>query len=187
MSNQYLEYMLYDSDSDPIGLPDGVLFLSEKETLKMESAAGQLMSLFQENKYRIVTPPIFEYYEIFEKGGGPEIARKTFSFKDKEGKLLSLRYDMTTPIARMTSMKYSQKELPLKFCYCGDVFREQPRRGVGGLLAFAAEHRLVGMRGEPVEIVEQPRRRGRLGVPAELAVERAEGQRVELLFLINGI
>lgn len=126
MNSQYLEYMLYDSDADPVGLPEGVLFLNEKDTEKMEDLSGKLMSLFGKNRYRAVTPPMFEHYETFEKGGGAEIARRSFSFKDREGKLLSLRYDMTTPIARMTAMKFGKKDLPLKFSYCGDVFREQP-------------------------------------------------------------
>lgn len=128
MNDQYLEYMLYDSDADPVGLPDGVLFLNEKETAKMESLSGKLMDLFRKNRYQTVTPPLFEHYETFEKGGGTEIARRSFSFKDREGKLLSLRYDMTTPIARMASMpmKFEKDDLPLKFSYCGDVFREQP-------------------------------------------------------------
>lgn len=33
---------------------------------------------------------------------------------------------MTTPIARMSAMKFDNKDLPLRFYYCGDVFREQP-------------------------------------------------------------
>lgn len=128
MNHQYLEYMLYDSDADPVGLPDGVLFLNEKQTMKMESLSGKIMELFRSNRYHTVTPPVFEHYETFEKGGGNEIARRSFIFKDREGKLLSLRYDMTTPIARMASMplKFEKEALPLKFSYCGDVFREQP-------------------------------------------------------------
>jgi ATP phosphoribosyltransferase regulatory subunit len=126
MNDQYLEYMLYDSDADPAGLPEGVLFLNEKETERMEKLSSSMMDLFRKSGYQTVTPPVFEHYETFEKGGGPEIARRSFSFKDREGKLLSLRYDMTTPIARMTAMKFGKEHMPLRFSYCGDVFREQP-------------------------------------------------------------
>ncbi len=126
MNNKFLEYMLYESESDPIGLPDGVLFLSENRGKKLEEYSAVLSELFRNEGYQKVVPPVFEYYETFEKGSGLNIARKSFSFKDKEGKLLSLRYDMTTPIARMIAMQYSPGILPLKYYYTGDVYREQP-------------------------------------------------------------
>jgi ATP phosphoribosyltransferase regulatory subunit len=118
--------MLYESDADPVGLPDGVTFLSDTKNDLLDSVVDKISRTFINEGYGKVLPPIFEYYETFEKGSGYNIARKAFSFKDKDGKLLSLRYDMTTPIARMISMKYDKEDLPLKFYYRGDVFREQP-------------------------------------------------------------
>ncbi|OHD54410.1 MAG: hypothetical protein A2Y33_04515 [Spirochaetes bacterium GWF1_51_8] len=126
MTNRYLEYMLYESDVDPIGLPDGINFLSDARGSEIDEQIQKVSHLFRVKGYSKVIPPIFEYYETFEKGSGYNIARKSFSFKDKDGKLLSLRYDMTTPIARMVAMKHSHKDMPLKFYYRGDVFREQP-------------------------------------------------------------
>lgn len=126
MNNQYLEVMLYESDTEPVGLPDGVTFLSDKKSKELSAIISKMSKIYQSQKYNKVFPPIFEYYETFEKGSGLNIARKSFSFKDKDGKLLSLRYDMTTPIARMASMKYEESDLPLRFYYRGDVFREQP-------------------------------------------------------------
>jgi ATP phosphoribosyltransferase regulatory subunit len=126
MTNKYLEYMLYESDTDPIGLPDGITFLSDARGDTIDDQIQSISNIFRGRGYNKVIPPIFEYYETFEKGSGYSIARKSFSFKDKDGKLLSLRYDMTTPIARMVSMKHKKEDLPLKFYYREDVFREQP-------------------------------------------------------------
>ncbi len=126
MDIRYLESMLYEVQCDPIGLPEGMTFLDGEESDRLTKKIDQICTLFKQNKYKKVIPPAFEYYETFEKGSGQNVARKSFSFKDKDGKLLSLRYDMTTPIARMASMKYDEKDLPLKFFYQGDVFREQP-------------------------------------------------------------
>ncbi len=126
MNEKYLEYMLYESDVKPIGLPEGVTFLSDAKSDELDEKIVDLCRIYREKKYKKVLPPIFEYYETFEKGSGQNIARRSFSFKDKDGKLLSLRYDMTTPIARMVSMRYEADELPLRFYYRGDVFREQP-------------------------------------------------------------
>ncbi|MCX7821260.1 MAG: ATP phosphoribosyltransferase regulatory subunit [Brevinematales bacterium] len=123
--NSYLEYMLYESDVEPFGLPDGVIFLSSDEILKLEEKEKMLTKIFESKGYKKVIPPSFEYYETFENAGGKEVARRCFSFKDKDGKLLSLRFDMTTPIARMIAHK-NLIEGALKYYYCGDVFREQP-------------------------------------------------------------
>jgi ATP phosphoribosyltransferase regulatory subunit len=126
MNSKYLEFMLFDSDIDPIGLPNGVFFQGGNELDKIKDVTSKISRIFEKEGYQKVIPPAFEYYETFEKGSGPDIARRSFSFKDRDGKLLSLRYDMTTPIARMTAMKYENSHLPLKFYYWGDVFRDQP-------------------------------------------------------------
>lgn len=126
MKQPYLKYMLYESDADPVGLPEGVTFLSDEKNEELDQLIQDISGIYRKNSYVKVLPPIFEYYETFEKGSGSNIARKAFSFKDKDGKLLSLRYDMTTPIARMAAMKYDESRLPLRFYYRGDVFREQP-------------------------------------------------------------
>ncbi len=123
--NNYLEFMLYESDVEPFGLPDGVVFLDSNEIEKIEEKERKLIEIFEKKGYKKVIPPSFEYYETFENAGGREVARRCFSFKDKDGKLLSLRFDMTTPIARMIAHK-NFSEGVLKFYYCGDVFREQP-------------------------------------------------------------
>ncbi len=123
--NNYLEFMLYESDVEPFGLPDGVVFLDSNEIKKMEEKERKLIKIFEARGYKKIIPPSFEYYETFENAGGREVARRCFSFKDKDGKLLSLRFDMTTPIARMVAHKNSKEEV-LKYYYCGDVFREQP-------------------------------------------------------------
>lgn len=126
MDISYLESMLYEIQCDPVGLPDGMTFLDGEESRSLTQKVDQIITLFKHRNYKKVIPPAFEYYETFEKGSGQNVARKSFSFKDKDGKLLSLRYDMTTPIARMASLKYREEDLPLKFYYQGDVFREQP-------------------------------------------------------------
>ncbi len=126
MNKTGIECFFTESELGPAGLPDGVLFLHSKELRALDKLCSKVMRLFEKENFEKVSPPLFEYYETFEKGGGIDIARKTFSFKDKDGKLLSLRYDMTTPIARMAARHYEKAKLPLKFYYCEDVLREQP-------------------------------------------------------------
>jgi len=118
----YLTMLLAEAEGYSPGLPDGVFFLDEESEVL---ALGEDLCLFVQKKgYKRVFPPLFEFYETYARGG--EIARKSFSFKDKDGSLLTLRYDMTTPIARMVAQKYTKADLPLRLFYYGDVFREQP-------------------------------------------------------------
>ncbi|MCX7882035.1 MAG: ATP phosphoribosyltransferase regulatory subunit [Brevinematales bacterium] len=123
-STNYLAMLMAEEEGYSLGLPDGVFFLQEgDETLRVGEELAQVVA----NKgYRRVWPPLFEFYETYTKGGSVDIARRSFAFKDKDGALLALRYDMTAPIARMVSQRYEQKDLPLRLYYYGDVFREQP-------------------------------------------------------------
>lgn len=126
MHTKYLEALLAESEGELFGLPEGVSFSDEESTEELEDLVHSFNKFFSQKGYRRVNPPIFEYYETFERGSGKGIAQKTFSFKDKDNRLLTLRFDMTTPIARMVASKYTAEDLPLKLFYSGDVFREQP-------------------------------------------------------------
>lgn len=123
--NNYLEFMLFESDTECVGLPDGLIFLEGEKLKSLEEKESILIELYKKKGYRKVVPPAFEYYETYEKAGGAQVARRSFSFKDKDGKLLSLRFDMTTPIARMVAHKYKE-EKTLRFYYSGNIFRDQP-------------------------------------------------------------
>lgn len=125
-NNAYLESMLTPADGEQLGLPSGLFFQHAGQVSRLESAREALKKRFDAAGFLRVSPPTFEYYETFERAVGSDAARRSFTFKDKDGSLLSLRYDLTTPIARMAAMKYSESDLPLGFFYMGDVYREQP-------------------------------------------------------------
>lgn len=122
--SRYLTMLLAEVEGYSPGLPDGVFFLEEES--KTLSLGDELSSFLVRHGYKRVFPPIFEFYETYAKGGATDISRRSFAFKDKDGSLLALRYDMTTPIARMVSQRYADKDMPLRLFYYGDVFREQP-------------------------------------------------------------
>ncbi len=162
-----MERFFSEPESESFGLPPGVLFLHDDELKNLERLCSKITRMFEKASYRKVSPPLFEYYETFEKGSGADIARKTFSFKDKDGKLLSLRYDMTTPIARMAAMLYSHESMPWRFYYCGDVFREQPlhkgkprqmkQAGIEmiGSAGINSDAEIVGLLGKCLEIFDK--------------------------------
>ncbi len=77
--NNYLEFMLYESDVDPSGLPDRVIFLEGKNLSLLAKKEKRLINLFENKGFNRVIPPTFKYYETYEKVGGPEVARRSFS------------------------------------------------------------------------------------------------------------
>ncbi|MFN4216939.1 MAG: ATP phosphoribosyltransferase regulatory subunit [Brevinematales bacterium] len=120
----YLTMLMAEEEGYSIGLPDGVFFLEEgNEALRLGEALCKKVS---QKGYRRVFPPLFEFYDTYARGGSIDISRRSFAFKDKDGSLLALRYDMTAPIARLVAQRYEEKDLPLRLYYYGDVFREQP-------------------------------------------------------------
>lgn len=82
-----------------------------------------------------VRPPVLEHSELFIRGVGEssDIVRKEmYTFLDKGDRSLTLRPEFTAGIARLIVQNklYATNELPLKYYYCGPVFRyERPQLG----------------------------------------------------------
>jgi ATP phosphoribosyltransferase regulatory subunit len=78
--------------------------------------------------YEEIIPPTFEYAEVFVRAGGADVADKLIRFLDLDGQLLALRYDFTASAARLAATKLSDRATPLRVCYTGNVFRQDPGR-----------------------------------------------------------
>lgn len=73
--------------------------------------------------YAEVIPPTLEYEEVFTLGAGPDLASQLVRFVDRDGRLVALRADFTSSIARMAATKLAAAELPLRLSYAGKVYR----------------------------------------------------------------
>jgi ATP phosphoribosyltransferase regulatory subunit len=91
----------------------------QRATLGVLEAAG-----FEE-----LIPPTFEYEEIFVRAGGPGVVERLIRFLDLDGRSLALRYDFTASIARVAATAFASRTPPLRLCYSGKVFRQEPDRG----------------------------------------------------------
>ena len=89
---------------------------------KVEDVA---MSVFQGWNYEEVITPSVDYYDLFEQGMGEREAQRGFRFTDNDGRLLALRPDVTSSVARMVATLLSDRPRPLRFCYAAPVFRQQ--------------------------------------------------------------
>jgi ATP phosphoribosyltransferase regulatory subunit len=82
-------------------------------------------ALAEARGYEEVIPPTFEYEEVFTRGGGAELASSLLRFVDQDGRLVALRADFTSSIARVAASRLAASPVPLRLCYAGKVFRQE--------------------------------------------------------------
>ncbi len=80
--------------------------------------------------YREIQTPTFEHLELFTIKSGEEIIDEIYAFKDKSGRNLALRPELTAPAIRLFVNECSVMPKPLRFYYFSNCFRyERPQRG----------------------------------------------------------
>jgi len=80
--------------------------------------------------YREVQTPTFEHLELFTIKSGESIIEEIYAFKDKSGRDLALRPELTAPVMRLFVNECSVMPRPLRFYYFANCFRyERPQRG----------------------------------------------------------
>lgn len=109
--------------------PTGVSDILPDECRIKKEIENTLWSVFASMGYSEVEPPTYEYYDVFEGNGGQLSQENLFKFFDEKGRILTLRPDMTSAIARMVATKNVSDTLPLRFCYTGNVFRVEKTEG----------------------------------------------------------
>lgn len=74
--------------------------------------------------------PIFEHLELFTQKSGEEIENQLYIFKDKSGRQLALRPEITPSLARMVASKGSSIKLPVRWYSIPRLFRyEKMQKG----------------------------------------------------------
>ncbi len=74
--------------------------------------------------------PIFEYLKMFQLKSGDEIVEQLFSLKDRGGRDLALRPEITPTLARMVNRQINSLSKPIKWFSVPRLFRaERPQRG----------------------------------------------------------
>ena len=110
--------------------PNGVNDILPEECTRKKTIQDTIWSVFAAFGYKEVETPTFEYYDCFSGVDGQISQEGMFKFFDEQGRILTLRPDITTSIARMAATKQEEKQRPLRFCYTGNVFRADRTEGV---------------------------------------------------------
>ncbi|HJT25848.1 MAG TPA: ATP phosphoribosyltransferase regulatory subunit [Pyrinomonadaceae bacterium] len=106
-------------------IPAGMRYYIGAEARLRRTVEDVAMSVFQAWNYEEVITPSVDYYDLFEQGMGQREAQRGFRFTDNDGRLLALRPDVTSSVARMAATLLSERPRPLRFCYAAPVFRQQ--------------------------------------------------------------
>ena len=115
-----------DSMSEPLSkIPDGFQYCFGQEARLRRSIEETAMSVFDGWSYEEITTPTVDYYSLFERGLGAAEAHRAFRFTDGDGRLLALRPDVTSGIARSAATLLARRQRPLRLCYAAPVFRQQ--------------------------------------------------------------
>ena len=76
--------------------------------------------------YELVMPPLLEYVESLLAGAGDDTDLRTFKVVDQlSGRLLGLRADMTTQVARIDAHLLNRNSVT-RLCYAGSVLHTRP-------------------------------------------------------------
>jgi len=109
-------------------IPPGTRDVLPDEMRELRRLEAALIEVFEARGYGEVATPAIEYDEVMARADGP--SRSSYRFFDESGELLTLRSDMTVPIARLVATRFAAAEPPLRFSYLASGYRAvRPQRG----------------------------------------------------------
>lgn len=110
-------------------IPSGTRDVLPDEMRELRAILAAAHRTFDDAGYGEVATPALEYEDTLAIGGvgGALPAYRLF---DEQGSVLTLRSDMTVPIARLVATRFPTAELPLRLCYVAHAYRGvKPQRG----------------------------------------------------------
>jgi ATP phosphoribosyltransferase regulatory subunit len=129
-------------------LPAGMRDLLPEEARAQAQLGRTLLGSFALHGYELVTLPIFEYAAVLERGLGSLAEDEVLRFIEPEtGRVVALRPDMTTQIARLLSVRLADLPAPARLCYQGSVLRRRRERARRERQIPQAGVELVGLAG----------------------------------------
>ena len=111
--------------------PRGTRDFLFEEMRERKQAEGTLRRIFESYGYQEIKTPLFEELSLFTTKSGEEIVDQLYNFKDKSDRELTLRPEITAPVARLYLNELEKTAVkPIKLYYYGSCFRyERPQKG----------------------------------------------------------
>ncbi len=103
--------------------PQGVSDYMPYECSAKRDIEEKMRSAFSSYAYQEIQTPAIEYNNIYTDASGDIRQEKLFRFFDSEGRILALRGDITTSIARVIGTKWEDDNFPARLMYVSEAFR----------------------------------------------------------------
>lgn len=112
----------------PTTLP-GFMELDPKSQIMFDKIKRKMEDVFRSYGFYPIDSPILERSEILLAKGGGETEKQVYRF-NKGDTDITMRYDLTVPLAKYVSMNYPQLAFPFKRYQIGKVYRgEKSQKG----------------------------------------------------------
>ncbi|MFN2576790.1 MAG: ATP phosphoribosyltransferase regulatory subunit [Pyrinomonadaceae bacterium] len=105
-------------------IPSGLRYYTGNAARMRRAVEDSAIAVFAGWSYEEIITPTVDYYSLFEQGMGAE-AHSAFRFTDSDGRLLALRPDVTSSVARACATLLAEKPRPLRLCYAAPVFHQR--------------------------------------------------------------
>jgi len=110
-------------------LPRGMKDTDSEEMNRRLWLYDKIREVVRRYGFQMVEPTTMENLKTLEAKSGPAIRNEIYWFKDKAGRSLGLRFDLTVGLARMIANRYDLPE-PIKFATIGGNWRyDEPQFG----------------------------------------------------------
>lgn len=112
-----------------LDLPRGMKDLQYEELKNISFLRDKFVETSEIFDFNQMEPSTLELLSTLEAKSGPSIIEETYSFTDKGGRDIALRFDLTIGLSRFVSMRRDLK-LPIKLSSFGGVWRyDEPQLG----------------------------------------------------------
>jgi len=112
-----------------LSLPRGIRDIESQEHLLYERIREAFYEVADLFNFKMMEPAPIEYLSTLSAKSGEEVAKQIYSFKDKRGRDVGLRFDLTVGLTRYVSSRRDLKP-PIKLaCYGGAWRYEEPQYG----------------------------------------------------------
>ena len=103
-------------------IPQGTRDIIFAEAELYSDITERTAKVFSERGFRQVRTPAVEFYDVFDCNKSLR-QESMYKLTDKSGRLIALRADNTTPMARVAATKLRGYKLPVKLFYSQNIYR----------------------------------------------------------------
>jgi histidyl-tRNA synthetase len=105
-----------------LNIPRGMRDLEDDELRCLDYISDRFTQTARLFNFKIYQPSTLEMLSTLEAKAGPSISNEIYNFKDKGGRDIALRFDLTVGLTRYIAQRREMK-LPIKVGAFGGVWR----------------------------------------------------------------